>query len=140
MSAGRGGLERRRSARLARKAEAGDHLAQFLAVCDVAESDLAEMAEVEQGQALGEKFAIDDALAEPRDDAEADPPRQFVERGADTAHILRFDILKAVAKHDPVDACPCRLGLLGAAAPDQLRIEARQIGRASCRERVCQYV
>ena len=70
----------------------------------MAEADFAELLQVEQGQALGKQFAVDDALAEAGDDPEADPPRQFVERRADAAEVVRFDVLQAVAEHDPVDA------------------------------------
>ena len=46
--------------------------------------------EVEQGQALGEQFAVDDALAEAGDDAEADAAGELVERGADAAEVVRI--------------------------------------------------
>ena len=38
--------------------------------------------------------------------------------------LCEFDVLEAVAKHDPVDALAGRLGALGAAVPDQFGIEA----------------
>ena len=85
-------------------AKPGDHLAQFLARGDVADADLAELLQVEQGQALGEQLAVDDALAKARNDAEADAARKLVERRADAAHVARLDMLQAVAQHDPVDA------------------------------------
>ena len=91
-------------------AEAGDHLAQFLPGGDVGDADFAELLQVEQGQALGEQFAVDHALAEAGDDAEADAPRKLVERRADAPEIVRFDMLEAVPQHDPVDALA---GLLG---------------------------
>src|SRR5687767_1928320 len=83
------------------------------------------MLEVEQGQALGEQFSIDYPLAEPRNDTEADPPGQFVERGADAAKIVAVDVLQAISKYHPVDAASGVLGALGAAVPDQLGVEAR---------------
>ena len=85
-------------------AEPGDHLAQLLPGGDVGDADFAELLEVEQGQALGEQLAVDDALAEARDDPEADAAGELVERGADALQIVRFDVLEAVAQHDPVDA------------------------------------
>src|SRR5436305_706645 len=66
-----------------RDAEARDHLAQFLAGGDVTEADLAQLLQVEQGQALREQFAVDDALAKARDDPEADALRKLVHRRAD---------------------------------------------------------
>src|SRR6185369_5170779 len=105
--------------------EASDHLAQFLASSDVRDADLAELLQVEQRQALGEQLAIDDALAEAGDHAKADALRKLVHRGADALQIVRFDVLQAVAEHDPVDALADLLGALGAAVPDQLGIEAR---------------
>jgi pantoate--beta-alanine ligase len=87
--------------------------------------DLAEMGKVEQGQALREKLAVDDALAEAGDDPEADPARQLVQSLADAAHVARLDMLHAVPEHDPVDAGAVGLGALGAAVPDQLGVEAR---------------
>ena len=47
-----------------------------------------------------------------------------VERGADALEVVRFDVLEAVAQHDPVDALAGRLGALGAAVPDQFGVEA----------------
>src|SRR3546814_6899704 len=84
----------------------------------------AEMRLVEQGEAGREQLAIDDAFAEPRDDAKADAPGQLGQRFADAAHIVRIDMLKAVAKDDPVDRPPVGLGARLARVPDQLRIEA----------------
>ena len=81
--------------------------------------------EVEQGQALGEQLAVDDALAKAGDDPEADAAGEFVERGADAAEVVAFDMLKAVAQNDPVDALAGVLGALRAAVPDQLGVEAR---------------
>src|SRR5688500_11242972 len=98
----RGGA--RRGLALLRQAEAGDHLAQLLAGGDVAEADVADQGEVEQGQALGEELAIDDPLAEPGNDPETDPPRKLVERRADAPHVARLDMLEAVAQQHPVDA------------------------------------
>src|SRR3546814_20691399 len=46
------------------------------------------------------------------------------QRFADAAHIVRIDMLKAVAKDDPVDRPPVGLGARLARVPDQLRIEA----------------
>ena len=45
----------------------GDHLAQLLPGGDVADADFAELLQVEQGQALGEQLAVDDALAKARE-------------------------------------------------------------------------
>src|SRR3546814_18701835 len=64
---------------------------------------------VEQGEASREKLAIDDALAEPRDDAETDASRQLGQRLADAAHILRVDVMATVAQDDPVDRPPVAL-------------------------------
>ena len=88
-------------------------------------ADFAQLREVEQGQALGEELAVDDALAEAGDDAEADAAGELVERGADAAEVVRIDMLEAVAENDPVDALAGRLGALGAAVPDQFGIKAR---------------
>ena len=96
--------ERRHVWRRLGQAEAGDHLAQFLPRRDMGDADLAELVEIEQGEPLGEELAIDDALAEARNDPEADAAGEFVERVADAAHIARLDILHAVPEHDPVDA------------------------------------
>ena len=60
IAAWRGDGARRRSPG---RAKPGDHLAQFLPRGDVADADLAELLQVEQGQPLGEQLAIDDALA-----------------------------------------------------------------------------
>src|SRR6478672_3322258 len=62
--------------------QAGDHLPELLARGDMGEADLADRLQVEQGQALGEELAIDDALAEAGDDPEADAARQLVHRFA----------------------------------------------------------
>src|SRR3954447_18785866 len=106
MSAGEGGGAcRRGGAILLRQREAGDHLAQLLARGDMSNADLAQLLEIEQGEALGEELAIDDPLAEARNDPEADPPRQLVQRIADAAHVPRLDMLHPVPQHDPVDAC-----------------------------------
>jgi hypothetical protein len=101
---------RRRPSR--QDAEAGDHLAQFLPGGDVADADLAQMRQVEQGQSLGEEFAIDDAFAKARNDAETDAPRQFVQRQPDAAHVVRCDVLQAVAQDDPVHRLAGGLGAL----------------------------
>src|SRR5688500_16323775 len=80
----------------ARYAEAGDHLPQLLPSGDVADADLTQLGEVQERQALGEKLAVDDALAKPRDDPEADPAGELVKRGADPAQVMRIDMLQAV--------------------------------------------
>src|SRR5687768_1686330 len=85
---------------------------------------LAELLQVQQGQAFRKQLAIDDALAKAGDHAESDALRKLVQSSADTAQVVRFDMLQAVAEHDPVDAPPRRLGPLGAAVPDQLGVEA----------------
>src|SRR5688572_11303931 len=108
----------------ARDAKAGDHLAQLLAGGNVSHADFAQLREVEEGQALGEELAVDDALAEAGDDAEADAAGELVERGADAAEVVRIDMLEAVAEDDPVDALAGDLGALGAAVPDQFGVEA----------------
>src|SRR6478752_4188388 len=87
-----------------RNPEPGDHLAKLLTGGDVGDADFAELVEVEQRQALGEELAVDDALAEPGDDAEADAASEFVERGADATKVVRLDVLQAVPQHHPVDA------------------------------------
>ena len=56
------------------------------AIC--ADADLAELLEVEQGQALGEELAVDDALAKARNDPEADAAGKLVERRADAAKVV----------------------------------------------------
>src|SRR3546814_6640533 len=105
---------------------------------DVCSSDL-EMRLVEQGEAGREQLAIDDALAQPRNDAKADAARQLVQRLADAAHIVRIDMLEPVAQDDPVDRPPVGLGARLARVPDQFGIKARahdletlrvEIGRA----------
>src|SRR3546814_11360267 len=118
-----------------RKVQSAHRLAEFLPRDDVAYSHAAQMRLVEQGEAGGEKFAIDDALAEPRDDAKADAARQLGQRLADAAHIVRVDMLEAVAEDDPVDRPPVALRARLARVPD----EFGAIGRASCRERVWTY-
>ena len=88
-----------------RERQIGDHFAQLLAGGDVSQCPTSPICcEVEQGQALGEQLAVDDALAEAGDDAEADAAGQLVERGADAAQVVRLDMLEAVPQHDPVDA------------------------------------
>jgi hypothetical protein len=79
-------------------AEAGDHFAQFLAGGDVAEADISELLQVEKSKAGGEELAIDDALAKTRNNAKSDAAGELVERIADAAHILRLDMLEAVAE------------------------------------------
>src|SRR5207253_5211680 len=79
-----------------RNAQTGNHLAKFLPCRDVAEADFAELLQVEQGQALGKQFAVDDPLAEARNDAKADPAGKLVERGADAAEVVAVDMLEAV--------------------------------------------
>src|SRR5690349_5243615 len=86
-----------------RQVESTHRLAEFLPRDDVANPHAAEMRLVEQGEASREKLAIDDALAEPGDDAETDATRQLGQRFTDTAHIVRVDVLEAVAQDDPVD-------------------------------------
>src|SRR4051812_26326756 len=76
-----------------RDAEPRNHLAQFLARRNVAEAHLAQLLQVEQGQALGKQLAIDDALAETRNDSEADAASKFVHCRADALQIVRFDML-----------------------------------------------
>src|SRR3546814_6179504 len=80
---------------------------------------------VEQGEASREKLAIDDALAEPRDDAETDASRQLGQRLADAAHIVRVDVLETVAQDDPVDRPPVALRARLARVPDEFGVEAR---------------
>src|SRR4051794_4624197 len=104
-------------------AEARDHLPKLLPCGDVADADLAQLLQVEQGQALGKQLAIDDALAETRNDSEADAASKFVHCRADALQIVRFDMLQAVSQHHPVDALAALLGALGAAVPDQLGVE-----------------
>src|SRR5438270_503454 len=62
-----------------RNRQPGDHLAQLLTGGDVAETDFAELLQVEQGQALGKELAVDYALAEAGDDAESDAARELVQ-------------------------------------------------------------
>src|SRR5688572_13514275 len=108
----------------ARNAQTGNHLAQLLAGGNVSHPHFAQLREVEQGQALGEQFAVDDALAQARDDAEADAAGELVQSRADAAQVVRIDVLKAVAEHNPVDALARDLGALGTAVPDQFGVEA----------------
>src|SRR3954463_16745700 len=108
-----------------RNAKPRNHLPEFLAGGDVADANVAELLEVDQGQALGEQLAIDHALAEARDDPEADAARKLVHRGSDALQIVRLDMLQPVPEHDPVDALAALLGALGPAVPDQLGIKAR---------------
>ncbi len=85
---------------------------------------VAEMGQIEQGQALGEELAVDDPLAEARNHPEADPAAELAQSLADPAHVARLDMLHPVAEHDPVDARAMGLGALGPAVPDQFGIEA----------------
>ena len=97
----------RRLLNLARRnRQARDHLAQLLAGGDVAEANFAELLQVEQGQALGKQLAVDDALAEAGDYAEADAAGELVKCCADTAKIVRFDMLEAVSEHHPSTPLP----------------------------------
>ena len=50
---------------------------------------------------------------------------KLVEGGADPLEVMAFDMLQAVAQHDPTDALAGLLGARRAAVPDQLGIEAR---------------
>src|SRR6476661_1162266 len=84
ISARHRGAARRQRARFG-QGQAGDHFPELLARGDMGEADLADRLQVEQGQTLGEELAIDDALAEPGNDAETDAARQFVHRLADPA-------------------------------------------------------
>ena len=68
---------------LARNAKTCDHFAQFLARGDMAEAGVGDLLQVEQGQALGEELAVDDALAEAGDDPEPDATGKLVERCTD---------------------------------------------------------
>src|SRR5205085_4849847 len=109
ISAGHRRAARGRRARL-RQRESGDRLPELLPRRDMGEADLADRLQIEQGQALGEELAIDDALAEAGNDPEADPARELVHRLADPAHVARLDMLHAVAEDDPVDAGAVGLG------------------------------
>src|SRR3546814_8792148 len=93
-----------------RKVQSPHSFAQLLPRHDMPHPHAAEMRLVEQGEAGREQLAIDDAFAEPRDDAKADAPGQLGKRFADAAHIVRIDMLKAVAKDEPVDRPPVGLG------------------------------
>ena len=115
-------------------AEPRDHFAQFLPGGDVGDADFAEIGEVEQGQALGEQLAVDDPLAEAGDDPEADPPRQFVERRADAAQIVRIDMLEAVAEHDPVDALAGRSWRAGCGCSRSARHRSSAWSPCKCRD------
>src|SRR3546814_1032021 len=102
-----------------RKVQSAHRLAEFLPRDDMADSHAAQMRLVEQGEAGGEKFAIDDAFAEPGDDAETDAARQLGQRLTDAAHIVCIDMLEAVAQDDTVDRPPVALGARLARVPDQ---------------------
>src|SRR3546814_19663507 len=61
-------------------------------------------------------------------------PCADVDRGAGGDRVL----LHVAPKRAPDTACPLALGRLG--LDQRLWLQIAQIGRASCRERVCQYV
>src|SRR5690606_13001549 len=107
-----------------RKVQSTHRLAQFLPRDDMTNAHAAEMSLVEQRQAGREKFAINDAFAEPWDDAETDAARQLGQRLANAAQIVRVDMLEPVAKYNPVDRSPVALGARLARVPDQLGIKA----------------
>src|SRR3546814_15167098 len=92
-----------------RKVQSAHRLAKFLPRDDVADSHAAQMRLVEQGEASREKLAIDDALAEPRDDAETDASRQLGQRLADAAPLVRVDVMATVAPAETVDRPPVAL-------------------------------
>src|SRR3546814_5151794 len=60
-----------------RKVQSPHSFAQLLPRHDMPHPHAAEMRLVEQGEAGREQLAIDDAFAEPRDDAKADAPGQL---------------------------------------------------------------
>ena len=55
---------------------------------DMTETRIADLLEVEQGEAFREQLAVDDAFAQPRDYPKADAPRQLVERCPDSLQIV----------------------------------------------------
>jgi len=79
----------------------------------VGNADFAKLREVDQRQALREQLAVDHALAEAGNHAEAHPAGEFVERGTDTPQIVRFDVLETVPQHHPVDRLARLLGPRG---------------------------
>src|SRR5206468_8787051 len=87
------------------------------------DADVADLLKIKERQALGEKLAIDHALAEAGDDPEPDAPRKLVHCRADALQIVRFDVLQAISQDDPIDALACRFRALSTAVPDQLGIE-----------------
>src|SRR5947209_17726100 len=105
--------------------QASDHLAELLAGGDVAETHFAELLQVEERQSLGKQLAIDHAFAEARNDAKANTAGELVQSCTDTAQVVRFDVLKPVPEHHPIDALAGLLGPRGAAVPDHLGVKAR---------------
>src|SRR6218665_3222762 len=91
----------------------------------MADTHPAEMRLVEQGEARREELAINDAFAEPRNDTKTDAARQLGQRLTDAAHIVRVDMLEAIAQDDPVDRPPVGLRARLARVPDEFGIEAR---------------
>src|SRR3546814_7048261 len=85
--------------RARRKVQSPHSFAQLLPRHDMPHPHAAEMRLVEQGEAGREQLAIDDAFAEPRDDAKADAPGPLGQRFADAAHSVRIDMLKRSEEH-----------------------------------------
>src|SRR3546814_5101583 len=96
---------------------------------DVCSSDLqphvAEILRIEHRQPLGKQFAVDHALAQPRNDAKTDTLGELPQRLRHASHVARLDMLEAVPEHDPIDRRAVRFRAHLARLPDQLRIEAR---------------
>ena len=91
----------------------------------MAQAEILERVDVEQRQPAREQLAVDDALRQAGDDAEADALRQFVERAADALHVARLEARQAVAQHDPVDRAAVGLAARLARVPHHLGEEAR---------------
>ena len=93
----------------------------------MAEAEILERCTVEQRQAAREELAIDDAFAEPADDAKADARRQRLERGADAFAVAGFETRQAIAQHDPVYRHAIGLGTGAPGIPDQFGVETRAL-------------
>src|SRR6476659_2253263 len=89
------------------------------------DSHLAELLEVEEGEALREQLAVDDALAEARADPEHNAAGKLIERCAHALNTVLIVVLEAVPENYPVYALAGLRRPRGAAVPDQLGIEAR---------------
>src|SRR3546814_19025920 len=96
----------------------------FLPGGDMAQAGLAHGGEIQQRQPARKKLAIDDTLRKPRNEAEADPLRQFAKRVADAAHVARLQMRQQVPQDPPVPAAAVGACADLARVPTQLGIKA----------------